>query len=176
MPDMHPAGRTAPEDSDTVMIRQHKVGDMGWIIHRQALLYAAEYGWDVTFEGMIAAIAGQFIEGFDPDRERCFVAERHGVVIGSAFLVKDTDDTAKIRMVYVESSARGLGLGRRLVGDCIAFAKAAGYRRITLWTNDILHAARKIYEAEGFVLVEEESHVSFGKSLVGQNWALNLPT
>jgi GNAT superfamily N-acetyltransferase len=163
-----------PNAVDDITIRPHRVGDIGWIIHRQALLYAQEYGWDVTFEGAIASIAGRFITEFDPEREKCFVAEINGTVAGSAFVVREDSDTAKLRLVYVESSARGSGLGRRLIRDCIAFARAAGYRRITLWTNDVLVAARAIYQSEGFVLVKEEHHQSFGKDLVGQNWTLEL--
>jgi GNAT superfamily N-acetyltransferase len=155
-------------------LRSHRPGDMGWIVHRQAVLYAGEYGWDIQFEALIAEIAAQFIKAYDPRRERCWIAERHGAIVGSVFVVKDTDDTAKLRLLYVESSARGLGIGQRLVQECIEFARQAGYKRLTLWTNDILVSARRIYEAAGFRLESEERHHSFGKDLVGQYWALDL--
>ncbi len=152
------------------VIRPHRPGDIGWIVHRQALLYWREYRWDDRFEGLIAGIAGDFLNTHDPRREHCWVAERDGDILGSVFLVRVDDELAKLRMLYVESLARGEGLGRRLVEECIAFARAAGYRRMTLWTNDILVAARRIYETTGFSLVSEEPHHSFGHDLVGQVW------
>jgi DNA-binding MarR family transcriptional regulator/predicted GNAT family acetyltransferase len=157
-----------------VVIRPHRIGDMGWIGHRQAVLYAEEYGWDVGYEGLIAGICSDFVLNFKPGREYCWVAERDGAVVGSVFLVCKDDETAKLRLLYVEPSARGLGVGRRLVDECIAMARASGYRKLVLWTNDVLTAARKIYQRAGFVLVEEERHHSFGKDLVGQNWELEL--
>lgn len=160
--------------SDGVILRPHQPGDMGWIIHRQAVLYAQEYGWDERFEALLATIAADFITNFQPGRERCWVAVRDGAVLGSVFIVCDSDTVAKLRMLYVEPSARGLGLGRRLVGEAAGFARAAGYRQVTLWTNDILTAAVRIYQTMGFVLVGEERHHSFGHDLVGQNWTLDL--
>jgi DNA-binding MarR family transcriptional regulator/predicted GNAT family acetyltransferase len=157
-----------------VTIRPHRVGDMGWIVHRQAVLYAEEYGWDIGYEGLIAGICSDFVLNFKPGREYCWVAERDGATIGSVFLVRKDDETAKLRLLYVEPSARGLGVGRRLVNECVAMARASGYRKLVLWTNDVLVAARKIYQRAGFVLVEEEKHHSFGKDLVGQNWELEL--
>jgi DNA-binding MarR family transcriptional regulator/GNAT superfamily N-acetyltransferase len=157
-----------------VTIRPHRVGDMGWIVHRQAVLYAEEYGWDIGYEGLIAGICSDFVLNFKPGKEHCWVAERGGSVIGSVFLVRKDDETAKLRLLYVEPSARGLGVGRRLVDECVAMARASGYRKLVLWTNDVLAAARKIYQRVGFVLVEEEKHHSFGKDLVGQNWELEL--
>jgi DNA-binding MarR family transcriptional regulator len=156
------------------VMRPHRVGDMGWIVHRQAVLYAEEYGWDIGYEGLIAGICSDFVLNFKPGKEYCWIAERDGAVTGSVFLVRKDDETAKLRLLYVEPSARGFGVGRRLVDECIAMARASGYRKLVLWTNDVLAAARKIYQKAGFVLVEEERHHSFGKDLVGQNWELEL--
>ena len=165
-------GADAPPSS--YILRPLQVGDIGWITHRQGLLYAREYGWDETYEALVAEILGAFVRDFDPEREASWVAERRGEVIGSVFLVKKSDTVAKLRLLYVEPSARGLGLGRRLVDECIAFARAKGYRRLTLWTNDVLVSARRIYQAAGFTLADEEKHHAFGKDLVGQNWNLDL--
>jgi DNA-binding MarR family transcriptional regulator/GNAT superfamily N-acetyltransferase len=163
-----------PEAKVPYVLRDLRPGDLGWIVHRQGLLYHQEYGWDETFDALVAEIAGGFVKSFDAKRERCWVAEREGEVVGSAFLVRASDRVAKLRLLYVESSARGLGIGSRLVDECVSFARAKGYRTLTLWTNDILVSARKIYQAAGFRLVKEERHHSFGKDLVGQNWDLAL--
>jgi GNAT superfamily N-acetyltransferase len=157
-----------------IVLRGLQVGDIGWVAHRQGILYAQEYGWDGTFEALVAEIAAQFVKNFDPAWENAWIAECDGRVLGSVFLVKVSEQEAKLRLLYVEPDARGTGLGRRLTQECIAFAKSKGYQKLTLWTNDILHAARRIYQEAGFVLVSEEQHRSFGADLVGQYWALDL--
>ena len=139
-------------------------------MHRHGALYAAEYGWDATFEALVAEVAAQFIRSFDPARERCWVAERDGAILGSVFLVRQDDATAKLRLLYVEPSARGLGLGGRFVDECVRFAEEAGYRAITLWTNSVLASARRLYESRGFRLIRSEPHRSFGHELVGETW------
>ena len=157
-----------------IVLRGLQVGDIGWVAHRQGILYAQEYGWDGSFEALVAEIAAQFVKNFDPAWESAWIAECDGRVLGSVFLVKVSEQEAKLRLLYVEPDARGTGLGRRLTQECIAFAKSKGYQKLTLWTNDILHAARRIYQEAGFVLVSEEQHRSFGADLVGQYWALDL--
>jgi DNA-binding MarR family transcriptional regulator/N-acetylglutamate synthase-like GNAT family acetyltransferase len=157
------------------VLRDSKVGDLGWVTHRQAALYAAEYGWDWTFEALVARILSDFIGNFDPVREQSWLAERNGEIVGSVFLMRgDEEATGKLRLLYVEPRARGLGIGAALVAACIARAKEIGYRRLTLWTNDILVSARRLYVDAGFTLINEEAHISFGKSLVGQTWTLEL--
>jgi DNA-binding MarR family transcriptional regulator/GNAT superfamily N-acetyltransferase len=157
-----------------VVLRGPEAGDLAWVVHRQARLYAGEYGWNAEFETFAVEIVAAFAKNFDPKRERCWIAERDGAPVGAIFLVKESEQVAKLRLLHVEAAARGLGLGRRLVGECIAQARAFGYQKLVLWTNDILHAARKIYVAEGFRLVKEEQHHSFGHDLIGQYWELEL--
>ncbi len=163
-----------PEQRVPYLLRPHQPGDMGWIVYRHAVLYANEYGWDETFEALVAEIVATFIQHFDPKTERCWIAEINGEIVGSVFLVKQSAEVAKLRLLYVEPKARGLGIGVRLVDECVRFAQRVGYRQITLWTNSVLTAARHIYTKAGFQLMDSESHHSFGQELVSETWALDL--
>jgi DNA-binding MarR family transcriptional regulator/GNAT superfamily N-acetyltransferase len=155
-------------------IREHGPGDIGWIIQRHGQLYADEYGWNSNFETLVAEIAANFLRDLKPDRERCWIAERNGVNVGCVLIVERSKSVAQLRLLLVEPSARGLGIGNGLVNECIAFARSAGYRKMRLWTNDVLVSARKIYEAAGFRLVEEEVHTTFGPTLTSQTWEMKL--
>ncbi|MBL8907109.1 MAG: bifunctional helix-turn-helix transcriptional regulator/GNAT family N-acetyltransferase [Rhizobiales bacterium] len=157
-----------------IRIRTHEPGDLGWIVERHGVVYARDYGFDSRFEALVAEIAATFLKDFDPARERCWIAELDGRRVGSVMLVKQSHETAKLRLLLVEAEARGLGLGRQLVETCLQFARATGYRAIVLWTNSILDEARGLYESLGFTLVKEEPHRSFGRDLVGQDWTLRL--
>jgi len=163
-----------PEHRVPYILRTHQPGDMGWVVQRHGILYAEEYAWDEQFEALVAEIVVSFIRNYDPKRERCWIAEKDGDNVGSVFVVKQTDSTAKLRLLLVEPNARGLGIGSRLVNECIKFAQQVGYTKMTLWTNNILSAARHIYEKAGFRLVNEQPHKSFGQDLVAETWDLKL--
>ena len=171
-----------PRGAAPWLLRSPQPGDIGWVIERHGRLYADEYGWDTRFEALVARIGADFIERFDAGREACWIAERDGVNVGSVFLVQARDDatgavvdgSAQLRLLLVEPAARGLGIGARLVDECERFARAKGYRRIVLWTNSVLLAARAIYAKAGYRLVASEAHESFGHSLVGETWELAL--
>jgi GNAT superfamily N-acetyltransferase len=163
--------RSAPA---SVVLRSHRVGDMGWVISRQAAAYAADYNWDISYEALVAEICAQFIKNYDAAREHCWVAEVGGEPVGSIFLVKANDELAKLRLLQVEKKARGLGVGRALVEQCMQGARERGYKRMTLWTQSILVAARGIYKSAGFELVATKPHHSFGQDLVGETWERDL--
>jgi len=163
-----------------VILRTHRPGDIGWVVERHGLLYSQEYGWNERFEALVARIAADFIDQLEPSRESCWIAERDGTRLGCVFLVQDREHstpslpTARLRLLLVEPSARGLGLGRTLVQQCTTFARSVEYRRIILWTNSVLTSARRIYEQEGYRLLREKSYTAFGKDLVSQDWELLL--
>jgi DNA-binding MarR family transcriptional regulator/GNAT superfamily N-acetyltransferase len=167
---LEPPARARP----SFLLRSHRVGDMGWVISRQSIAYADEYGWDIGYEALVAEICAQFIKNYDDAREHCWIAEADGKPLGSVFLVKASDELAKLRLLLVEKEARGLGIGRALVEQCVRSARERGYRKMTLWTQSVLLAARGIYQSAGFRCVKEEKHHSFGVDLVGETWEMDL--
>lgn len=165
----------AVRPSERVRLREPAPGDLGWMVMRNGAIYAAEYGWNADYEGLVARIVADFAQDHDPHLERVWIAELDGRPVGSVMCVRDdAPGTARLRLLLVEPDARGLGIGAQLVGACIDFAREQGYRELVLWTNDVLTSARSIYERYGFVLVAEKAHRSFGADLVGQDWRLSL--
>lgn len=165
---------TNPDSEPKISLRTHRPGDIGWVIERHGVIYTEEYGWNMRFEALVGEIASKFLDHNDPRRERCWIAEMDGSRVGCVFLVERSRTVAQLRLLLVEPSARGHGIGQRLVAECIAFAKNAGYSRMRLWTNDVLISARRIYQAAGFRLIEEETHSSWGKPLTSQTWEMSL--
>lgn len=160
--------------SEPFLLRPHEPGDMGWITHRHGVLYAQEYGWDTSFEALVAQIVADFITSYNPAREHCWIAEAGGEIVGSVFVVQASETVAKLRLLLVEPKARGMGLGARLVAECVRFARRSGYQKLTLWTQSVLLEARHIYQKAGFTLIAQEPHHSFGHDLVAETWELAL--
>ena len=162
------------EEKYSYILRAPEPGDMGWVVQSNGTLYAQEYAWDENYEALVAQIVADFVKNFDAKKEHCWIAEKDGENVGSVFLVKESDEVARLRLLIVDPKARGLGIGKRLVDECTRFARRAGYKKITLWTNSVLLAARSIYEKAGYELVKSEKHHNFGHDLVGETWELTL--
>jgi len=160
--------------ADAYLLRPLRPGDIGWVVHRHGVRYAEEYGWDDSFEALVARIVADYADHRDPQREHAWLAEVDGEPVGCVFCTKKDDQTAQLRLLLVEPRARGMGIGGRLVEECLRFARRAGYREMVLWTNDVLAEARRIYQRAGFQLVDEQPHHSFGHDLVGQTWSRTL--
>jgi ribosomal protein S18 acetylase RimI-like enzyme len=167
-------GTRSKNEKFSYVLRPPQAGDLGWVVQCNGSLYAQEYGWDESYEGLVAQIVADFVKHFDPKKERCWIAEKDGKNVGAVFLVRKSATTAKLRLLIVDPEARGLGIGKRLVDECTRFARHAGYKKITLWTNSVLLAARGIYQRAGYQLVKTESHRSFGHDLVAETWELKL--
>ncbi len=167
-------GAKPKDEKFSYILRPPQAGDMGWVVESNGALYAQEYGWDARYEALVAQIVADFVKNFDAQKERCWIAEKEGENVGAVFLVKKSKTVAKLRLLIVDPKARGLGIGKRLVDECTRFARQAGYKKITLWTNSVLVAARSIYQKAGYELVKTEAHHSFGQDLVGETWELNL--
>ena len=167
-------GTSLKDERLSYILRPPHAGDMGWVVQSNGSLYAQEYGWDETYEALVAQIIADFVKNYDPKKERCWIAEKDGENIGCVFLVKESNQAARLRLLIVDPKARGLGVGKRLVDECTRFARQAGYKKIVLWTNTVLLAARGIYEKAGYKLVKSEKHHSFGHDLVGETWELDL--
>ncbi|MBA3693438.1 MAG: MarR family transcriptional regulator [Acidobacteria bacterium] len=167
-------GAKPKEEKFSYVLRPPQAGDMGWVVQSNGILYAQEYGWDENYEALVAQIVADFVKNYDSKKERCWIAEKDGENIGSVFLVKESERAAKLRLLIVDPKARGLGIGKRLVDECTRFARQVGYKKITLWTNSVLLAARSIYQKAGYELVKSETHHSFGRDLVGETWELKL--
>ncbi|MBC7609600.1 MAG: MarR family transcriptional regulator [Polaromonas sp.] len=164
----------APPATRTVILRDHKPGDIGWVVQQHGEIYAREYGWNSEFEALVADIAGKFLKNFQPDYEKCWIAELDGARVGAVFVVRKSATVAQLRMLILSPEARGLGLGSRLTDECIAFARGKGYKKMLLWTNSCLGAARAIYAKRGFRLIKSELYTGFGHDLVGETWSLQL--
>ena len=167
-------GERTTDEKFSYILRAPEPGDFGWVVQSNGTLYAQEYGWDENYEALVAGIVAEYVKNFDLKRERCWIAEKDGENVGAVFLVRETDDVARLRLLIVDPKARGLGIGKRLVDECTKFARRVGYKEITLWTNSVLLAARSIYQKAGYELVKSESHHSFGHDLVGETWVMHL--